>query len=234
MTDSVEVRPRYKEPDAPLADTDILPQQVSPAVNTPAAVTSVPTRGLFTSMYENKIIVLIIVIVIIIIGIIAYVIYRKPEDESDKVKPATDKTGGVQNQQPPAAAQKHEAAPEQSRAGVKMNKNNLVNLLARSKNSPAQPPQEVSEDEEPVMSKTDEEIMQLMEDQESDDEDDQNVAGADTDVESAPVEAQQSPPNEQTILATEGQVGLCTAVVPPGRNCRNRARNNGKCPRHGG
>ena len=44
-------------------------------------------NGLFTTVYENKLMVVIIVLVVIIIGIIAYMIVRKSADEPDDKNP---------------------------------------------------------------------------------------------------------------------------------------------------
>lgn len=53
--------------------------------NAEAPVANADARGLFTSLYENKMIVLIVVVIIIIILIIAYVIYKKdPTNHSEQ------------------------------------------------------------------------------------------------------------------------------------------------------
>ena len=143
MAGSIEVKPRFFEPDAPtqnkIADTTL----------------SAPIGGLFTSVYENKIIVFIIVIIIIIIAICAYIFCRKTDDETKKstprAAPATPPTV------PPPAATEPEPAPPPAEPAA--NKTELVNLLARSKNlnTPAAAPAQNT--------KSKDEIMQLMEDE---------------------------------------------------------------------
>lgn len=95
----VAVRPRFYPDDQPLqpglvqqmsapvqpANNMTQPQMQMPMMH-PQSVNVVPvqaetSKGLFTSVYENKIIVLIIVIIIIIIALVAYVIYRKEDPE---------------------------------------------------------------------------------------------------------------------------------------------------------
>jgi hypothetical protein len=95
--DTVPIRPRYYEHDtAPLvvgtASSGQNPPQTPavqvPAVQTAAAQAAAPaSKGIFTSIYDNKIIVLIVVIIIIIIALFAYVIYRKDDPEPPKPRP---------------------------------------------------------------------------------------------------------------------------------------------------
>jgi hypothetical protein len=81
---------------------------------------------------------------------------------------------------------------------------NLAALLERSRSMNTIP------QNAPTGSKTEDEIMQLMED-----EDEQKPE----DIE---------PVIEETIPTT------CSVMLPLGRLCKNRPRNNGKCTKHGG
>ncbi len=163
MTDTIEVKPRYFEPEAPN-------QQAAPA-----AVALAKSDGLFTSIYENRIIVFIIVATIIIIAFIAYVVYSR-----DPVEP---KPGGYAAQQQAAAAQQtpqnqQQAAAaqqtpqnQQQAAAVQQNQqqpaqqpakpaNNLEELLTRSRRVEA----ENNQSAQVMNMKSEEEIMHLMED----------------------------------------------------------------------
>lgn len=235
MAESVEVRPRYIEPDAPHVETTPViapPAPVSPAVSA--------ARGIFTSMYENKIIVLIIVIVIIIIGIIAYVVYRKPEDDSDKPNsklPApTPNPPPNPTPNPVDAPTEKPTEPSQSTAAPKMDKNNLRTLLARSKGG-AQPAP-IAVVEESQGSKTDTEIMQLMEDDEDicDDHDDQDIPSEDLSADEEASIDDTADDAESTGDDLSGsansQSASCSQMLPIGRQCRVKAVRNGKCKRH--
>ena len=211
MADSVEVRPRYKDPDVMQQEmqTD-RPAQSESAIS---AATSV-TKGIFTSMYENKIIVLIIIIVIIIIGIIAYIVYRKPEELTDKPKPTVKSPESMQTVKTEQPVQTDEKA-------------NLLNLLARSKK------QDIKV-EEPVVSKTTDEIMQLMEDNPIIEITEDNIEQSDPEVEDESDTIDENHLIDDTSDDTINKNGLCNTIVPPGRQCRNKARTNGKCQRHSG
>lgn len=96
--DHVPIRPRFNDEGPALvagsAQQFVQPQVQSQQVLSPAAQTQqvVPNamqpqqKGLFTSVYDNKLIVLIIAIIIIIIALAAYVIFRKDET-ADVPKP---------------------------------------------------------------------------------------------------------------------------------------------------
>jgi hypothetical protein len=109
IMEHVPIRPRYQEFEGinaplvsgvaasggavtqnaqPTAAQNVQPGQVQPAA---------ASKGLFTSLYDNKIIVLIIVIVIIIIALLAYVIYRKDDTEVAKPKPRRNQNPPVDN-----------------------------------------------------------------------------------------------------------------------------------------
>lgn len=146
MTESVTVLPRFKEQTTPAYSQqsgDLMPNESEPMV-----------KGLFTSMYENKIIVLFIVIVIIIIGIIAYVIY-KSDDKKETLKSPPAKAEKTESSnatsqcetQPQSKTDEPKSIPEQKP------KKDLLDLLKRGKQEAAQ-----------IETKTEDEIMSLMED----------------------------------------------------------------------
>lgn len=97
--DHVPIRPRFNDEGPALvvgAQPLVQQQAVQSAVQSAApvqqavqqAVQQPPQKGLFTSVYDNKLIVLIIAIIIIIIALAAYVIFRKDETaEVPKPKP---------------------------------------------------------------------------------------------------------------------------------------------------
>lgn len=262
--ESVEVRPRFQEPDAPSTPAPVQQQIVNqPADTSQVAAPVVPAaKGLFTSMYENKIIVLIIVVAIVIIGIIAYVIYRKPEEEPDKSKSAPK--GGaaqgentqaqnnnpqqpVQNNNPtPAAQNTQNNTPTQSdqtnnpnppppkstalpkTQNGKMDRNNIMNLLERSKNGTAAKPAPVTQ---PQNVKSEDEIMQLMEDEEEQngDEPEENT-NENEEPENPPAQESNLQPTNSNAQGSP----YCNFVLPTRRTCRNKVKSNGKCHLHGG
>lgn len=300
MADHMEVRPRFQEPDAPRVPEPVhaAPQAADAAqMAIPAAGgNQSTTRGLFTSVYENKIIVLIIVVAIIIIGIIAYVIYRKPEEDPDKSGAKSNNgqnaqpTQSVQSTQPDQSVQSAQsvqsvqsvqstqqpvqsaqsAQPVQSTQQkgtqskpVVRNKNDLLNLLERSKNNETKkaPQQQV-----PRNMKSEDEIMQLMEDENIDESENHENSGEladetvhenetahdsaretthgtmhdsthetmhENDNETDP-ECMTAPIQETLTPHVNNATGICTAILPTKRTCRNKAKSKGKCHLHGG
>lgn len=105
MDDSIEVKPRYMEPNAPghYNHGPTADNVATPVNSAPGAVTTSTniSKGLFTSMYENKIIVLLIVVSIIIIGLLAYVVFNKSSQSGDPPpennKPGENTSGNVGN-----------------------------------------------------------------------------------------------------------------------------------------
>ena len=208
-------------------------------------------------MYENKIIVLIIVVVILIIGIIAYIVLRKPDETSEQSKqkiaganpPA--ETPSVASASTPASEPATTPAPKPQ---TRMDKSNLVNLLAKSKNAsvksvqpettqpttPEQAPADENTEPEPNPgAKTEDEIMQLMEDEPVDDN---SVDAASSDqTETTPLEqpaecdvSDITASESQDTPVTKTQSIFCTAMLPIGRQCRNKAGNGGRCRGHQG
>jgi type IV secretory pathway VirB10-like protein len=198
-------------------------------------------------MYENKIIVLIIVIAILIIGVIAYIILRKPDEPAASDDNSKLKTAGA----PAPAAETPATAPTPAaKPSAKMDKSNLVNLLAKSKGAgaksapsepePEQPPAEVQTPADDG-AKSEDEIMQLMEDETADESaGDVEIPSTDSsDVStSEPSASDESPEtdagNSQNTSEVKTQSVFCTTILPMGRQCRNKAGNSGKCQRHQG
>lgn len=182
MGDAIEVKPRYLEPDAPsniVKPGHIIAPDLIKA-GSPSEPLNANTRGIFTSMYENKIIILIIVIVIIIVIIVAYFILKKDEPgpevspkhtnttetstskPTNATKPAEQNTSNPQ----PAVTGGNALAPEvpsnQADQRPKSTAENLANLLARSKQAERNSIKAVVTPTRNT--KSEEEIMQLMED----------------------------------------------------------------------
>jgi type IV secretory pathway VirB10-like protein len=205
-------------------------------------------------MYENKIIVLIIVIAILIIGVIAYIILRKPDESSES--PKLKSAGAPPPAETPSAPGNEPAATPASapKPQARMDKSNLVNLLAKSKNAgskPAQPESTQSQSETPDQApaeenkesdsgaKTEDEIMQLMEDEPADDTNavDASANQSETSSQEQPADCDASDNtigDSQDTSVAKSQSVFCTAMLPMGRQCRNKASNGGKCQRHQG
>ncbi len=263
MTD-VDIRPRYVDPnihrviDQPAQmQQQAVNGQIGTGVNNvgTTGVNSVTpqdiSKGWFTNMYENKLIIMFIVLSIILIAFVAYFVLRKP-DENPVDKPKKTKNGGDTGQagtptQPVgtnlAQHTQHTQQPMQQTTQVQTNqvqtnqvqttpaqqpmqqatqtqqpKKNLGNLLERSRN--------VTVDKKPAAatvitgSKTEEEIMQLMEsDQEEDVDEELDEELDELDEEEPPKPA----PDLQ-----------CTTTLKSGQRCKLKVRNNGKCTKHGG
>jgi hypothetical protein len=246
MADSIEVRPRYTEPGAQRVDVPEICEQ-TPAAQTqsPAPTVTATARGLFTSMYENKIIVLIIVIAILIIGVIAYIILRKPDEPAPPNDNSKLKTAGAST----PAAETTTVAPA-TKPSAKMDKSNLVSLLAKSKGASAKSAQPDPEPEQPPAevqspaddgAKSEDEIMQLMEDEAADesagdvetpstDSSDASTSEPSASDESLETDADDS----QNTSEVKTQSVFCSTILPMGRQCRNKANNSGKCQRHQG
>ncbi len=201
IMDAIEVKPRYLEPivtatgnNAHGSDQNTQQAVISPIGAEPQSM----TRGLFTSMYENKIIVLIIVIVIILISIIAYIFCRNP-DVAKEQKTIEPMQSGKQPTQTVKSAENSNIQPTESTVASsdsgddsngddtpkkaplektkpdakKLDNTDLMELYNRSKNITT-----TTVEKSPVVyadSKTNDEILELMEDEEYDDQNDQNA-----------------------------------------------------------
>ncbi|SIP86089.1 Hypothetical protein PACV_376 [Pacmanvirus A23] len=281
MADSIEVKPRFKDPDIlqhEVQQNNAVNEEQSNKIEAAVSV----TKGIFTSMYENKVIVIIVIIVIITIAIIVYVIFRKTDDETEKPKPTptqiqntapnvagdTQQTQSTQSTQPTQSTQQQTEQtqptqqqtqstqqPEQTQQSQQNEKNKLMNLLARSK----------KQEEKPANSKSDDEIMQMMEDtpvaevvesveteevQQPTAEPSDNISQDETEsvnfVDSLNMDDTTTNDSEQRELiytlddtpqdeneqSSGNQNGLCSTLVPSGRQCRNKAKTNGKCQLH--
>lgn len=249
MDGSVEVRPRYADPDMRVEQRDSATAQVVPAA---AQTTLVASKGILTSMYENKMIVIIIILSILVIAFIAYVVYNKSDDDSggSKVSVSTQGQPSQQSQNQPqqTPAPRAETAPVVPTAQPKVNKTAIAALLAKSKNGGKAPEPEAliqtqsatkAQSNEDTGSKTEEEIMHLMEDEPTDETNDsqdmrEDVQEPDIEQETDPQQVQDETDDTQQTPANNNQKGMCVVLVPPGRQCRNKACSNGKCKRHGG
>ena len=241
MTDYQPVKPRITAPDMLPAG----PVTPAPAPPPPPAAPGV-MRGLFTSMYENKVIVLIIIAVIVIIGFFAYVMMRNPDaDERPRARQRGEPTTAPTTAPPavaaptavaaaPAAAQPpppvaatapaaaQPAAPPAAVAAqaaaqpAAAPRSNLAELYTKSKQAEARLAQAP-----PVVAntKSDEEIRALMEDDEVATEPAAAITGAVADSVDGTVDT----------VPTQ-----CDALLKSGKQCRNRPRSNGKCQVHGG
>lgn len=218
--DVIEVKPRYgigyeQQQSAQVAQ----PQPIQPTMVEQSA-----KAGILNSIYEYKLIILIIVIVIIIIAFVAYFIFRKT-DEPDKKSASVPNAMTTQQyqqmtpppqmettpQQPPQAVANPRPQPPPAQSEPAQPKN-LTNLLERSRNMnhpPANPTV--------TGSKTEDEIMQLMEDDVPEQHQDTNSADDQEDTEEVIPEPQQT---------------SCSQMLPSGRLCKNRPKTNGKCPKH--
>ena len=125
-----------------------------------------------------------------------------------------------QNTTPQAEETQHSPQPTNMK-----DKNNLNNLLTRAKNTTPQTapaPQTSTQAPAAMNYKPDDEIIQLMEDD--------DVVENDTDDQPIPQ------PVAQDIIIPQpiAQPTNCSQIIPPGRMCKNTAKSNGKCARHGG
>jgi hypothetical protein len=198
--ESVEVKPRFVDAAVVSPTSSQVPSPSQP-FSQPLSQSQAPmqapiqgnppeVKGLFTSLYENKIIVLIIVIVILIIGALSCIFYRKPEEMTPKpkakVKPqlcnnCNNSINAASSQNTQESIMKKQAPSQsgpsgQSGPSAQSNQDDIdySELLERSNNiiSPTldvaeQPIKSPAPSPQPVVhknSKTNEELMQLMED----------------------------------------------------------------------
>ncbi len=256
MTDSVEVKPRYHEissgPSQTQGHPSILNSQNTgqTPIQTPGVISPTIGSGLFVSLAENKLIVFIIVIAIIIIGIVAYVIYRKPEEvkptrkskvpgdnnedtpSPDNQDAQTKQSDTTQTKQSEPVQSKQTDQPDLSKQKNKPStadkKTNLANMLKRSKQ--IVPKQTITN------AKTDDEIMELMEDDSSIAQftnADENIDCLVDDI-ADNIECEDNTQDECVSSDVKvSDIGAkCIATSATGHPCRNKALNNGKCSRH--
>lgn len=172
MNESIQVKPRYREPDAPLLD-DLHNNLIYDKVAQP------PNNGSFmNTLYENKVIILIIIVIVIIIGIIAYFAYRKTDEpskmqhqnnqpkssETPLVKELSKQSRENQLTGPPVISEQPTAVLVTEPVLDKMNKSNIAALLSQSRNKVVRKTEEVTYVDD-SSSKSEEEILQLMEDE---------------------------------------------------------------------
>jgi hypothetical protein len=116
--------------------------------------------GLFTSLYDNKIIVLIIIIVIIIIGIGAYIIYR-PVSEPPNTEKCPQNRKSTEAPPPPPSTKSNESQTEPEPQNEKNNRTDLLKLLEKTKQNTTEHKEIPAPNNKTT--KSDNEIMQLME-----------------------------------------------------------------------
>jgi len=266
----MEVRPRFQDPDVrvnispantaerdspdhknnvgkPTKNEELVPGQ-----------TSKPTKGLFTSLQDNKMIVLIIVIVIIIIGILAYILFKKDTNGKKKTPPSGGGAPQSSRQDLPPRMQQANVNPQNQQNVSHANPPaNLMQMLAKGRGVQKQEetaqPQTQPPQEQGV--RTNDEIMQLMED-----ESEHKNTVADT-SDGSNESASSSFNNVTDTSAHEDNTGIstsqieeysmdntnmdntanasptkptCSQILTTGRKCRNIAGPNGKCRTHQG
>jgi hypothetical protein len=241
MSEPVAVLPRYQDPDVKnVTQQHVAATNIQPIVD----LQSGPSKGILTSVYENKLIVLIIIIVILIISLVAYVIYRKEDPEKPKPtnrKQSPTRVGGGDdhvnggNAIGAGTADDNIADPAPR---TEPTREELLAMLAQGQNTqpapvppevepkPKNPPKAVQLDDD---SKTNDEIMQLMEDEPDDEEDPVFEAPSKEGEPETPLESEQAPQGETTSTLDPTK---CSEIVPPGRQCRNKHTKGDKCTRH--
>ncbi len=166
MTDAIEVKPRYIEPHYSAHDHSTPSTTVVEAPKTTSD--NAPTRGIFVSMYENRVIILIIVVVITIVIIIAYFMHKG----SDIVTPSAETASKPQTPKPtpiPAPINEQTVPPTIATPAStpqttppKVTRESLANILARSRQvehkATTTPPAQAQ-----YNTRSEEEIIQLME-----------------------------------------------------------------------
>jgi hypothetical protein len=207
MATAVEVVPRFTDPDAPVYDRPV------DTVATPPPAGTSATRGLFTSLYENKFIVAFIIVAVLCIGFLAYVVFRKPEGPP-VITGGSPPPGPAPQTSPPAAAATpatpQTSPPETpSETPAPKSKKNIPELLARAKAKAAPPPAETptAPPPEPVQMIAEDEIMQLMED----------------------VDETES---EEETPKPESPPTACGASLANGKTCRRKMKTGGRCSQH--
>ena len=263
----VAVRPRFYPDDQPL-QPGLMPHggSVSPhggSVSPPSVIMqagAIPaqsdaSKGIFASVYENKIIVLIIVVIIIIIALIAYVVYRKDEPEPPKPRarrqesqPPGDNIAGTKVGAASEDAPKIEKAIEEPEALSSQSPEDLRKLLARGRaaaaktsNANVPDPSENSSTENYKDSKSEDEILALMVESDTKETENDLVENEDNNVDvnitetMTPIESnlatEEAPSIVDLSTNTKPDTSLCSVLVK-GRQCRNKPKTEGKCGLH--
>ena len=244
IMEEVEVRPRYQEPGAPTIEEVQPGAQLSQcSADDPQGP---PSRGLFTVLNDNIMIIVAIIIVIIIIAVAIYFLTKHGDGPSDR-KP--NQSPGIPDNQPPEA-QLSEPMP-----GIKVptgtiateddervDKSTLLDLLARAEVPTVQHPHQNI--------KSDDEIMQLMEsvvdvNQPVTPQSNETVVEPimDASIVELLTEPSVEPAAETNISTRDDSVvesdpvpdsdAPCSKVLSTGKTCRNRAKEDGFCHLHG-
>lgn len=201
----------YQEVTPRIVDPGLKPTHVSQA--TPGAVTAAPSRGLFTSVSENKVIVIVLVIVIVAIIVIVFIVryFTTSETQAKPLPPMSQPPQAVQapQQPPPATLQAPQAPPQPSPEPTQAppparqaTREELINMLRKSK----------SMDAPDVPQKTQDELAHMM----------------------SEAAAAHEEPVEPTIdnIADEPDDDQCTETTAGGRRCKNKPKIGGKCQKH--
>ena len=252
--EEVEVRPRYQEPGAPTVE------EVHPGAQLSQCSADVPqcppSRGLFTILNDNIMIIVAIIIVIIIIAVAIYFLTKHGDEPADR-KPK--QPPGVPDNQPPAA---HLSEPTsdikvptgtiatgdgkhmngEHMNGEHVDKSTLLDLLARAEVPAVQQPHQNI--------KSDDEIMQLMESvvdagQPVTPQSSETIVEPIIDVSIVDLLTEPSvEPVADTNIGTHSESVVesdsvpdtdapCSKVLSTGKTCRNRAKEDGFCHLHG-
>jgi hypothetical protein len=190
MTDFLEVKPRFHDPEATVA---------VPAIEA-------PTPGLFTSMYENRVIILIIVASIIIIAIIAYIAYPKQVAGGDAGRDGANQQS-IYNKTARNDPKSGPAAPKPEDKNHAMNsvsKEKLQNLLDKSKS--------LDIDQKEERPDAEKELSELMIDEQDPQENDESTVS----------EGDCDDPDDKG----------CKVILSNGNRCKIPAKGNGVCHRH--
>ncbi len=196
--DVISVKPRYTDPDA-IGHVD------DQFTARPSAITADNpiSRGILTSLYDNKLIVLFIIVIILVIGFLAYVVWRRPEEEPPKKKKqpvVTPQVAEVPPVVPPSAVTPPVTGGTDQNDPKSMNKTEMLKLLARTR-APV-----------PTSTKNDDEIMQLMED-----------------IDDTPDDEEEPSENDDVADMIDD---ICSVILRNGNRCKNKSKENGKCHTH--
>ncbi len=161
MTDAIEVKPRYVDPPYSTIHEHAPPQTAS--IHEPPKVPNdcAPSRGIFVSMYENRVIILIIVVVITIVIIVAYFMHKGTDTTETTPKPQTKPIIEQVTQSPPPTSAQAVATPALPATPTRITRESLANLLTRSRQAEHRAMAAPTTTQNNTRSE--EEIMQLME-----------------------------------------------------------------------
>lgn len=223
--DYVAVIPRY----VPVAPPAIHDAKVA------AAPDPAPSQGgIFTNVYDNRIIIIAIIVVVLLIGILAYIIYYRSDAPStnDRARPHKPVAEDEDLEQPPPRA----PAPQRQYTQAELNA--IRNRIAARQPPPAgQPPaQPVATPPAPQPVATPPWIGPAVPQDHTTNTDDE------TDEEDSILpELESEPTSDSAVSTATDQVIIqidqtdpqkCSELTSAGKRCRNRALTGGKCRIH--